>query len=263
MNYKTISLVRDTSTGVAELRLCRPDKLNAIDDAMFIELQHGIKESAEDEGIRVLILSGEGRGFCAGADLSSSIIAADSTGVVKLLRQYHENIVLPLRKMRKPVIGALNGVAVGGGLGIALACDIRIASDKFRMGVGFRNLGVASDFGNAYFLPRLIGTARALQLYFHSDLIGAEESLRLGLVNQVVPDAELRGATMAYAVKVAGGPALAMGLAKELVYLGSELGLEATLGAEAVYQSVCFSTSDFQEGLAATREKRPARFPMS
>ncbi len=262
MDYKTISLTRDTSTGVAELRLCRPDKLNALDDAMFIELQHGIRESAEDEGIRVLILSGEGRGFCAGADLSSSILASDSAGAVKLLREYHENIVLPLRKMKKPVIGALNGVAVGGGLGIALACDIRIASDKFRMGVGFRNLGVASDFGNAYFLPRLIGTARALQLYFLGDLIGAEESLRLGLVNQVVPDGELRGAAMEYAVKVAGGPALAMGLAKELVYLGSELGLEAILGAEAVYQSLCFSTSDFQEGLAATREKRPARFSM-
>jgi enoyl-CoA hydratase/carnithine racemase len=259
-NYKTISLKKDTNTKVAQLNLSRPEKLNSLDDDMFQELQSGLREVASDSSIKALVISGEGRGFCAGADLGSSVLKSNLETTTKLLKEYHDNIILSLWKMKKIVIGALNGIAVGGGAGIALACDIRIASTKFRLGVGFRNLGVTSDFGNAYLLPRLVGIAKALELYFVKDLIDAEEALKIGLVNEVVPPEKLQQVAMDYALKIAQGPGFAMGLAKELVHMGMENGLGVVLDAEAVYQTLCLSSEDFKEGLAALKEKRKANF---
>jgi 2-(1,2-epoxy-1,2-dihydrophenyl)acetyl-CoA isomerase len=231
-----------------------------MNDEMFRELQDGIKEVATDVLINVLVISAEGRGFCAGADLDSSVLKVDQAATTKLLKEYHNNIILSLRKMKQIVIGALNGIAVGGGAGLALACDIRIASSNFKLSVGFKNLGAASDFGNAYFLPRIVGTAKALELYFAKDIIDAKEALQLGLVNEVVSPEELQQAAMDYALKIAQGPGLAMGLAKELVYMGMENGLGLVLDAEAVYQTLCLSSEDFKEGLAAVREKRRTNF---
>jgi len=261
MEYKAISFKKTEVKGVAELRLLRSKKLNSLDDDMFYELQDVIHKVKFDDSVKVLLILGEGKGFCAGADLSgSSIIRSGGAEATILLRKYHDNIVLNLRKMNKIVIAALNGIAVGGGLGIALACDIRIASEAFRLGVGFTKLGAVSDFGNAYFLPRLIGTAKAIELYFVKDIISAKEALQLGLVSEVVPENELYKVSMDYAMKIAEGPSFAIGLAKELIYRGSEMSLESILQSESVYQAISFTTPDFKEGVSAVREKRKPQF---
>lgn len=253
-------MTSEENTGISILKLLRPDKLNALNDDFFVELQDIMYKIKSDDAVKVLVIIGDGKGFCAGADLNASILDADTKTATKLLNDYCDNIILNMRKMKKIVIGALNGVAVGGGAGLALACDIRIATEKFKIAPGFKRLGAVSDFGNAYFFPRLVGPAKAIEIYFCKDFIDASEALELGIVNKVVPEEDLYNVAISYARKIAEGPAYAIGLGKELIYRGAELNLETFIQMESIYQVASFTDADFREGKSALREKRKAKF---
>jgi len=252
--------------GIALITLNRPEKLNALNLPMMEELTKAVEDVVNDEDVRVLLLTGAGRGFCAGADTGGqaerAAIRADGQRMVKS----RHNQVAPLgisiflHKMEKPTICAVNGVAVGIGLSIALACDIRIASENARFGALWVRRGLIPDGGGTYYLPRLIGTSRALELMYTGDIIDAREAERIGLVSRVVSQEELMPATKELAGKIAKGPAVALELTKRSVYKALNNTIESQLDYELWGQSVCYTTEDHKEAIQATIEKREPVF---
>ena len=261
-------LLFDKHGGVATLTLNRPSARNALTSALFLDMERMLLEVASDDDVRVVVLTGAGRGFSAGADLKpvskeerrrteAPSFPGDAGGDIL---DRGNRCILRLRKLAKPVLGSINGDAVGIGCSLALATDLRIAADTARFGVVFSRIGLGPDGGASHLLRELVGTAKALELLFTGDLIDAGEALRLGLVNQVVPADQLADATRELAERLARGPTLAHGAAKAAVYESANLPFASLLDFEARNQRAVGRSDDVREGIRAFLERRKPEF---
>jgi len=261
MNYEVIKFEQDGS--LATITLNRPQVLNALSLQMETELAAATTAVKEDDSIRVLILTGAGRAFCAGGDVKDqgpgSRFDVPFHRRVEMIQDFHR-AVLNIHYMRKPVIAMVNGYAIGAGCNLALCCDIRIASEKAKFSEIFRNVGLTGDGGGTYFLPRLIGIGKAYELYYTGDMIDAYQAKELGLVNQVVPENALKGKAYEFARKLANGPTFAFGLMKASINKGLKSDLETILEYEAMSQATCMESEDHREGVRAFKEKRAPVF---
>jgi 2-(1,2-epoxy-1,2-dihydrophenyl)acetyl-CoA isomerase len=258
MGYATIVLER--AGAVATITLNRPEARNALDLTMRRELTAALDEIEADQTARVLILTGAGGNFCAGGDVRVMKQAERPSAAVRERLEALNRLVVRLFEFPRPTLAMVDGFAVGAGCNLALACDLVVASDRARLGEVFARLGLVPDGGGTWLLPRLCGLARAKQLVFTAEIIGAVEADRLGLVNRVVPAAELAAATRALAETIAAGPPLALRLAKQIMTRAVTTDLRTALEQEAFAQSITADSQDHQEGLRAFSEKRPPRF---
>lgn len=253
------TILRDAAEGVLTLTLNRPDALNSFNIEMKEALLAAIKDAARDKSVRVVVLTGAGRAFSAGQDLKERQ-QADAADLGTELRLRYNPIVLAMRRMEKPVIGAINGVAAGAGISVALACDIRIASEAASFIEVFGRVGLVPDTGSSWFLPRLVGYARAAEMSFTTDPVDAATAERIGLVNRVVPADQLMIEAGALAARLAKSAPIAMALAKRALNRSLETNLEQALEFEAELQAIAGRSKDYAEGVAAFVEKRPANF---
>lgn len=254
--YETI--LYEVSEGVAILTMNRPDKFNAFNERMNKEITAALKQAQKDPEVRCIVLTGAGRAFNAGQDLGDVLEGDVDFG--GFLRNRYNPMILQFHKTEKPIIAAINGVAAGAGMSIALACDIRLASDKASLVNAFVNIGLVPDSGGCYYLPRIVGMGKALELAMTGEKVKAEEALRLGLVNQVYPAEQFWEESLAYARKLAALPTRGIGLIKRTMYKGMELSLDETLEYEAYAQEIAGQTEDYKEGVNAFMEKRAPRF---
>jgi 2-(1,2-epoxy-1,2-dihydrophenyl)acetyl-CoA isomerase len=245
--------------GVATITLARPDALNALDRPMREELIAAFRAAERDRAVRAILLAAEGRAFCAGQDLRETF-GGDGPTLTEEIRQRYNPLILAIHRSSRPVVAAINGVAAGAGCSLALACDIRIAADNASIVLAFGRIGLVPDSGVSWFLPRLVGTARAADLALVGDALTAEEAARIGLVSRVVPADALAEAARAVAVRLAAGSPTAMGLTKRALDFAAGSTLEDALEHEAWLQGIAGRSADHAEGLAAFREKRPPRF---
>ena len=260
MTYTHVLL--DRTDGVGTLTLNRPDKLNSFAGTMRDEMSDALLELENDPTVRVVVITGAGRGFCAGADVGymAQLVEARDTTAMAALVEAGRRVVMTISESAKPVIGSINGVAAGGGANLALACDLRIASDRAKLGQTFNRIGLHPDWGGSYFLPRLVGPAKALELFWLAEIVDAEECLRLGLFNRVVPHEMLGEETMELALALAAKPALALALAKRAVHRSMAHSLPEMLDYELDAQLHCFESGDAAEGINAFVEKRTPLF---
>jgi 2-(1,2-epoxy-1,2-dihydrophenyl)acetyl-CoA isomerase len=251
-------LLLEKNEGIGIITLNRPDKLNAFNDELTFKLKDALKETERDHNIRAVILTGAGRGFCSGQDLQARGLHDQghrpSLGIS--IRHRYNPIILKIRSMEKPVIAAVNGVAAGAGASLAFVCDFRIVSDKGYFVQSFTKVGLIPDSGSTFFLPRLIGITRAFELMLTAEKLEAEEALRLGLVNKVVPQDKLMDEAMSFAQRLAAGPSLAYGLTKRAVNRAIFPDIEELLEYEASLQEIAGRSDDFEEGVKAFIEKR-------
>lgn len=258
MDYKTIILKKQE--GIASITLNRPDKLNAITVAMTDEIIQAIRDVAQDESIRAVIITGAGRGFCSGADLGSDDLMVTSPSAGLEVMHKAITLVMGIREMPKPVIAAVNGPAVGGGCSLALACDIVIASEKAVFGTPFVLRNLHPDFGATYFLPRLIGMAKASDLLLTGRIVDAAEADRMGLVSRVVPAEQLEKAAGEVAAGLAKGAPKAINMAKTSINKSLTMDLPAMMDHEARAQCILMVMEDCKEAMAAFMEKREPVF---
>lgn len=259
MTYEHILVDRDGSIG--RLTLNRPDKLNAFAGRMRDEVKEALQE-LDTPDVRVVVITGAGRGFCSGADigyLSELLAAGDTTNFTKLL-EAGRDVVTQIRAMNAPVIAAVNGPAAGGGCNLALGCDMRIASDKATFGQTFTRIGLAPDWGGIHFLPRLVGEAKAMELMMTGAMVDAEQALRIGLVNRVVPHDSLASEVDALATMLAARPPLSLRAIKQGVYASGDRSFAENLAFEVDVQIGCFGSRDAREGVASFLEKRSPNF---
>jgi 2-(1,2-epoxy-1,2-dihydrophenyl)acetyl-CoA isomerase len=254
------TILYSQSEGVATLRLNRPDRRNALTAAMLGELAAALAQAEDDRAVRAVVLTGEGKGFCAGQDLAALGTEASSGQVRTMIRDYYTPVILRLCTMPKPVIGAINGVAAGAGASLALACDLRVMADDASLLQAFVNIALVPDAGSTYFLTRLVGYSRALEIALSGARVPAARCLELGLANRVVPAAELPAAAQGWAAELAQGPTQAIGLTKQLLHQATLASLEEMLEREAELQTIAIQSADHREGVAAFREKRIPRF---
>jgi 2-(1,2-epoxy-1,2-dihydrophenyl)acetyl-CoA isomerase len=252
-------LVVDRNSGVLRITLNRP-KANAFTTEMVDELLEVLKVAEGDEGTRCLILTGAGSVFSAGQDVGSIAEHLGRLSFRQHLQRTYNRLILRMRHLEKPIIGAINGAVAGAGLGVALATDIRLAANRARFVFGFGGIGLVADSGVSLHLPQLIGLARASHMAFTNEAVTAEQALAWGLVNEVVPDQELEGETEALAQKLAEGPTRALGLTKRAFNRAVGEPLEHALDYEAYLQDIAGKTGDHLEGVRAFMEKRPPRF---
>ena len=259
MEFKTIVIEKDE--GIARITLNRPKAMNAMTPEMLYELEVAQKEIINDETIRVLIVTGKGPAFCSGADfgLISYLLDLSPKKVFEELRHI-QDVVTVFETMEKPVIAAINGYALGGGLDLALACDFRIAARGAKMGEQYIKAGLMPDVGGTQRLPRLVGLAKAKEMIFLGDMIDADEAERIGLVNRVVSNDDLESETKALALRLASAPTVAIGLAKKAICEGMAKDIRSALEIEAHCQTLAMQTMDAKEGIAALQEKRAPIF---
>ena len=258
-SYTTLAL--DVRDGVAEITLNRPEAANALDAGMGRELHDAVLRCDADDAVRALIITGSGRFFCAGGDLKS--FAAQGDDLPRHLKQVTADFhaaVSRLNRMDAPVLMAINGVAAGAGFSFALAGDLALAAESARFAMAYTRAGLTPDGSSTYFLPRLVGLRRAKELTLTNRTLSAAEALAWGLVNQVVPDAELLPAARALASELATGATLALGAAKRLLDSGLNATLETAMEDEAQTIAAMARTEDGREGMQAFLEKRPASF---
>jgi 2-(1,2-epoxy-1,2-dihydrophenyl)acetyl-CoA isomerase len=265
VNYREI--LYDVRDGVATITLNRPERLNAFTSVMLNEWVEAIEAARDDDGVRVVIVTGSGRGFCAGMDVGQEIagegvLLADRppAELRNSLRYTVHNVPRALQLLDKPYIAAINGAAVGAGMDMASMADIRFASDAARFGMAYVRMGIVPGDGGAYFLPRLVGIQKALELIWTGEIFNADEALRIGYVLRVVPAAELMKETLEFAHRLAEGPGVALQLSKRLVYRGLDVGLEQALDLAQTAMVIAQSTEDAREGPAAFVERRAPRF---
>ncbi len=244
--------------GVLTLTLNRPEVLNSINDDVLDAVASACREAAGDDSVRVVVITGAGRGFCAGQDLRAGL-SNGSAEVATHLREHYVPMVRAMRELEKPVIAAVNGVAAGAGMSLALCADFRIAAESATFIQAFVRIGLVPDAGSSYFLPRLVGTAKAMELAMLGETVDSAEALRLGLVTRVVPDAQLAQATREFAERLARAPRSA-GLIKQLFNSSLDSDLDAQLKREEAAQVAAAESSDFAVGVGAFIEKRPPEF---
>lgn len=257
-------LLEQVKDGVAVLTLNRPDRLNAMSRPMLDALLEALPRLAEDPEIGVVVLTGAGRGFCAGGDVKAMAEGNELGGhtmeeKAQALRSRMETSRW-LHEMPKPTIAMMRGPAAGAGLSLAMACDMRIASDTVRLGTAFARVGYSGDFGGSYYLTQLVGTAKARELYFTADLLDAQQALGLGLVNRVVADARLEEETMALASRLARGPRVAYRYMKRNMNAAESASLKEMLDLEAWHHTRTGMTEDHREAARAFVEKREPQF---
>jgi len=257
VEYQTIQWA--VEGGVATLTLNRPDVLNALNKQMTDEIQDALKQSERDKAIRCLVITGAGRAFSAGEDLRAHTGGVRAS-VADAVRTRYNPIVLKMRGLEKPIIAAINGVAAGAGMSLALAADLRIASDKAKLIMAFTRIGLVPDSGGSYFLPWLVGLGKAAELCMLAEDVPADEAWRIGLVNRVVPADQLVSATAAWANKLAQGPTVAYGLTKRALNRAMHAQLHEILEYEGHGQETASRTHDAQEAIAAFVEKRTPTF---
>lgn len=270
-------LIDKRDDGVALITLNRPKSLNAMGGMLMPMLADFLADCASDRNVRCVVLTGAGRAFCAGGDVKGmaagrdAILTGGDNGAnrspaamlargVEMLRESQRRTSGVLHTMPKPTIAMVNGHAVGAGLSLALACDIRVASDRAKLGTIFRNVGFSGDFGGSYFLPRLVGNGKARELYFTGEMLDAEEAYRIGMVNRVVPHDQLEAETMALAARLASGPTLAYARMKENLNRAEDCGMLTALDQEALNMQLSGMTNDHREAAKAFVEKRQPTF---
>ena len=253
--------------GVATLTMNRPESMNALSASMMAGLREAVPRLALDPAVRVIVLTGAGRAFCAGGDVKGMAARADATGPPPSMEArahgLREGMEVSrwLHEMPKPTIAMIRGAAARAGLSLALACDLRIASDNARFATAFAKVGFSGDYGGSYFLPKLVGAAKARELYFTADILNAQQALDLGIINRVVPDAELVAETTALASRLAQGPSVAYGYMKRNLN-ATEAGasLEEVFDLEAWNMTRTGQTEDHKEAARAFVEKRQPTF---
>jgi 2-(1,2-epoxy-1,2-dihydrophenyl)acetyl-CoA isomerase len=256
-------IVYEEREGVAWIRLNRPVRLNALTTKLSAEALDAVDHVGEDPELRCLVVTGEGRGFCAGQDLQEFAERGPAAGafdVAEHLRSGYNRLITALVELSKPVVAGVNGVAAGAGLSLALACDVRIASDAARFLQAFVKIGLVPDSGGNWLLPRAVGVGKALELSITGDQVDAAEALRIGLVTRVVPADDFPAELARYAANLAALPTRAIGATKRLLAETPALTLVETLEREAVAQADAAASEDFAEGVLAFLEKRPPRF---
>jgi 2-(1,2-epoxy-1,2-dihydrophenyl)acetyl-CoA isomerase len=253
MAYET--LLYEVGSGIGTITLNRPDKLNALNDTLHREFIDVLKKAERDEAVRCVVITGAGRGFCAGQDLES----LSGRRVSDIVREYYNTWVTKLRTMEKPVLAAVNGVAAGAGCSLALACDLVILSEKASFVQAFAKIGLVPDSGASYFLPRLVGYHKAMELALFGDKVTAQEALQLGLCNRVVDETSFAQTVGEWAARLAKGPR-SLGWIKRQFSRGLEQSLEEILELEAFDQEAAAQTADAREAITAFLEKRPPNF---
>ena len=267
-DYKHIILDKDPAEHIARLTINRPRRRNALHDAATDEMGQAIDEVAADDDMRVLVLTGAGRAFCAGADLDTlkggrnpGVLASENTDDIRRGFRLAQRMILGLQRMEKPVIAMLNGVAVGAGFDLACACDIRIASPRARFMVAYVKIGLFPGFGGTWLYPRTLGSmCKAAEMLFTGDFMEADEAYRLGFLNRLVAEDELESTTMEMARKSAAGPPIANRLSKLMLYKGLEFDLETALKMAAAAETITLTSYDHEEGIKAIQEKRTALY---
>lgn len=260
MTYQTILF--EVSGGVARLTLNRPDRLNSFNVQMHKEVREALAQLTNSSEARVLVFTGAGRGFCAGQDLGDRAVAPGGQGVDlgDSIENYYKPLVLALRNLPMPVIGAVNGVAAGAGANIALACDLVIATKSASFVQAFSKLGLVPDSGGTWFLPRLLGNARAMGLALLGDKLPAEQAAQWGLIWRCVEDAEFKSTVDQLATQLAAAPTRGLARTKQAIYESWSHSLEQQLDQERDFQRELGRSQDYAEGVAAFTEKRTPKF---
>ncbi len=261
--HELVKMEIDAHVGI--LTLNRPERLNALGEDMREQILARLQACEANPEVRTVLLTGAGRAFCSGGDVKQMRERLDhpeaprpDIGVHRTPTRNH--VIMTMRRMPMPVIAAVNGPAVGAGMNLALACDMRIASDEAVFGEAFVRRGMPPDWGGTYFLPRIVGTAKACELIFSGDIIDAAEALRLGIVNRVEPHETFFQAALDWARQMARGPTLAMALAKRNIYTNLDVGLVAAMDNESYSMEIAHGSEDNQEGIRAFVEKREPNF---
>lgn len=265
MRYETITLEHsEEAPGTVTLTLNRPDALNAMTPAMGDEIVRAVEELRSDGSVRALIVTGAGKAFCAGGDLQmlardAGVAAAEGPSMGATPREFYDRF-LSLRKLPFPTVAAINGTAVGAGLCLALACDLRVAAARATMGMTFVKIGIHPGMGATFLLPSIVGTAVAAELFFTGRTIDAAEALRLGLVNRVVEGDRLAAEVQGLAAEISTSAPVAVRMLKESIYARDDRALDQALEQESRQQAATFLTADAREGIAAAMERRKPRF---
>ncbi len=264
MSYR--SFVFESSDGIATIRLNDPDRLNALTFETYGELEKITADLAQDSDVKIVVLTGTGKGFCSGGsvnDIIGKLVQMKGDELYNFTRMTC-NVVKNMRNLKKPIIAVVNGIAAGAGAMLMLASDLRIFSDKARAAFLFVKVGLSgADMGALYLLPRIVGLGKATELVYFGDTIDAQEAYRIGLANRVVPGEKLMEEAYALARRLKDGPLYALGVTKELLNFEANVDLETALEMEAKAQARCMETPDFMEGYRAFIEKRPQRFNRS
>jgi len=255
-------LLETIEDGIATLTFNRPERLNALSTPIMQGLLDGLPRLAGDPAVKVVVLTGAGRAFCAGGDVKSMAEGSEQRSTAEATTRLRSRMEVSriLHELPKPTIAMINGPAAGAGLALALACDLRIAGTSARLVTAFVRVGFSGDFGGSYFLTRLVGTAKARELYFTGRPVEAGEALSIGLVNRVIPDEELATVTMELARSLAQGPSIALSLMKRNLNCAENGSLAELLDMEAVHQVQTGRTEDHREAAKAFVEKRTPIF---
>ena len=263
-DYKYVLLEKDPVEHIARLTINRPDRRNALNDAATDEMGMALEDVADDDDVRVLILTGAGGSFCAGADLNTlkggsdpGVLTSENSDDIRRGFRGPHKMILAVQRMEKPVIAMIDGTAVGAGFDLACACDIRIASPKARFMVAYVRIGLFPGFGGTWLYPRTLGSmGKAAELLFTGDFMEADEGYRLGFLNHLVEETGLESKTMEIARKLAAGPPIAIRLSKLMLYKGLEFDLETALKMAAAAETITLTSYDHGEGTQAIRESR-------
>jgi 2-(1,2-epoxy-1,2-dihydrophenyl)acetyl-CoA isomerase len=259
----TASLTHERVGALAIFTLDRPDVLNAFDEGLTTALAEQLDGAARDPSVRAVAITGAGRAFSAGQDLRDRVAMVESGKDLHLgdeLRRRYHPVIATIREMRKPVIAAVNGVVAGAGLGIAVSCDVRVAAASASFRAAWGRVGLVPDAGSAYFLPRLVGWGRAMDMILTGEPVSADEALRIGLATRVWPDADFAREWRSYALRIASGATEAYALTKEGLNAAWDKDLRSFLDVEAALQDRAGRTRDYAEGVRAFVAKRPAEF---
>jgi 2-(1,2-epoxy-1,2-dihydrophenyl)acetyl-CoA isomerase len=256
-------LLYEVKDGIATLTLNRPERLNALGGTLRQDLHDAVTRAGADPEVRVMVVTGAGKGFCSGGDVKAMGEAKAGQRERPLLEKIapgRDRTLLAMREAPQPIIAAVNGAAAGAGMNLALGCDLRIASTTAKFTQAFVKRGLHPDWGGTYFLPRVVGMAKAAEMIFTGEVIDAAEALRLGIVSQVVAPEELLPTAYEMARRIAAGPPVAIRLAKRSLYANEDLDLRGALQMETMAQNICFETEDASEGIRAFGEKRAPIF---
>ncbi|HBQ95664.1 MAG TPA: hypothetical protein DD856_12115 [Sulfobacillus sp.] len=249
------NLIVEVRNHILEIRLNRPQYLNALNDRMLEELAIVLEEARTDDDIRVLILSGSGRGFCSGQDLKELVTRGDEVNIREHLTRYYDPVIMTLYHMPKPTIAKIQGIAAGAGMSLALACDMRVGSENAQFAQSFVKIGLVPDSGSSYFLPRVVGMARALELALRGDIITGESAYSMGLLNQFVSSRQLDAVTWALAERLVQLPSVTLGMIKEAIHQSLDHDFPEQLHLEKQLQHQAASTEAHSIGVQAFLNK--------
>jgi 2-(1,2-epoxy-1,2-dihydrophenyl)acetyl-CoA isomerase len=255
----SLILIEQTN-GVMNITLNNPDKLNSFNRAMALQLQEALDDASYSDDVRCVVIKGSGRAFCAGQDLAEAIDEENNLSIKRIVSEHYNPIIKKITDLQKPVIAAVNGVAAGAGANIALACDIVIAAESAKFIQAFSAIGLVPDSGGTYFLPRLVGSARAAALMMTGDRVNAEEAVAMGMIYRSIPNEEFESEIEKLSTKLSGMPTQALALTKKLLQKTWTSDLSKQLRLEEEYQDISGSSHDYNEGVQAFLQKRKPEF---